>query len=43
MIALMGLNDRRYWSEDDCDFKATWADRFGQDRQRMRELDRLSG
>src|SRR6266446_1461021 len=37
MIALMGLSDRRYWSEDDCDFKATWADRFGQDRQRMRE------
>jgi len=37
MIALMGLGDRRYWSEDDCDFKATWADRFGQDRQRMRE------
>jgi phthalate 4,5-dioxygenase len=37
MIALMGLGDSRYWSEDDCDFKATWADRFGQDRQRMRE------
>jgi hypothetical protein len=37
MIALMGLDDGRYWSEDDCDFKATWADRFGQDRQRMRE------
>jgi phthalate 4,5-dioxygenase len=37
MIALMGLDDPHYWSEDDCDFKATWADRFGQDRARMRE------
>jgi phthalate 4,5-dioxygenase oxygenase subunit len=37
MIALMGLDDPHYWSEDDCEFKATWADRFGQDRARMRE------
>ena len=35
--ALLGLNDPRYWSEEDCDFKPTWADRFGQDRQRMKE------
>jgi len=34
---LLGLDDARYWSEEDCDFKPTWADRFGQDRKRMTE------
>jgi phenylpropionate dioxygenase-like ring-hydroxylating dioxygenase large terminal subunit len=35
--ALLGLDDPRCWSEKDCEFKLSWADRFGQDRQRMKE------
>jgi hypothetical protein len=34
---LMGLDDPRYWSEEDCKFKPTWAEGFGQDRKRMKE------
>jgi phthalate 4,5-dioxygenase oxygenase subunit len=33
---ILGLDDERYYSKDDCTFRATWADRFGQDRERMK-------
>jgi len=34
--AMMGLV-APYWSEDDHTFRASWRDRFGQDRRRMKE------
>jgi phthalate 4,5-dioxygenase oxygenase subunit len=37
IIKILGLDDPRYWSEKDCRFQAGWDDRFGQDRERMRE------
>ena len=33
---ILGLDDDRYYSKDDCTFRATWSDRFGQDRERMK-------
>ena len=33
---ILGLDDERYYSRSDCTFRATWADRFGQDRERMK-------
>lgn len=35
ILKLLGLDDGRYWSEKDCEFRATWDDRFGQDRANM--------
>jgi hypothetical protein len=32
---ILGIDDERYYSREDCTFRATWADRFGQDRERM--------
>ncbi len=37
IIDLLGLNDRRYYDRKTCAFTATWADRFGQDRARMKQ------
>jgi phthalate 4,5-dioxygenase oxygenase subunit len=35
IIRIMGLREP-FWNDTDCDFRATWADRLGQDRARMR-------
>jgi phthalate 4,5-dioxygenase len=32
---ILGIDDERYYSKDDCVFHATWSNRFGQDRERM--------
>lgn len=37
ILKILGIDDPRYWSEKDCQFRATWDDRFGQDRAKMRE------
>jgi hypothetical protein len=37
IIALLGLDDPRYWDPRSCDFKGTWADNFGQDRAAMKD------
>jgi phthalate 4,5-dioxygenase oxygenase subunit len=37
IIELLGLDDERYYDRKSCFFKATWADTFGQDRERMKE------
>jgi phenylpropionate dioxygenase-like ring-hydroxylating dioxygenase large terminal subunit len=36
-IALLGLDDARFYSKKDCVYRATWSDGLGQDRSRMRE------
>ena len=36
-IALLGLDDARFYSEKDCTYRATWDDRLGQDRTRMKD------
>jgi phthalate 4,5-dioxygenase len=36
-IALLGLDDPRFYSEKDCTYRATWDDRLGQNRARMKE------
>lgn len=34
--AILGLNDERFWREEDCRFRASWEDnRMNQDRHRM--------
>jgi phthalate 4,5-dioxygenase oxygenase subunit len=35
VISILGLNDPRFWSEQDCTFRASWAEGFWQDRSRM--------
>ena len=35
IISILGLNDPRFWSERDCTFRASWTERFWQDRSRM--------
>jgi phthalate 4,5-dioxygenase oxygenase subunit len=35
IIRLMGLDDERFWNEKDCEFRATWDDRLGQNRASM--------
>jgi nitrite reductase/ring-hydroxylating ferredoxin subunit len=37
IIELLGLDDKRYYDRGTCAFTATWADRFGQNRQHMKE------
>ena len=34
---IMGLDNPRFWREEDCEFRASWDDRLGQDRSRMDE------
>ncbi len=36
-ISLLGIDDPRFYSEKDCVYRATWDDRFGQDRDRMKD------
>ena len=35
IIDTMGLADTRFWNDEDCNFRASWDDRLGQDRQAM--------
>ncbi len=37
IIELLGLDDTRYYNRQSCAFHATWADAFGQNRDRMKE------
>jgi len=37
IVALLGLDDKRYYDRQSCAFTATWADAFGQNRERMKE------
>ncbi len=37
IIELLGLDDTRYYDRMTCTFTATWADAFGQNRERMKE------
>lgn len=37
ILELLGLDDTRYYNRDACTFTATWADSFGQNRERMKE------
>jgi phthalate 4,5-dioxygenase len=37
IIELLGLDDKRYYNRSSCAFTATWADAFGQNRERMKE------
>ena len=34
---MLGLDDERYYDRESCTFTATWADAFGQSRERMKE------
>jgi phthalate 4,5-dioxygenase len=36
-LSILGLDDSRFYNEKDCVYRATWSDRLGQDRSRMRE------
>lgn len=35
VISILGIDDERYWSEEDCRFRAGWPNRFGQNRAQM--------
>lgn len=37
IIELLGLDDVRYYDRKTCSFTATWADAFGQNRERMKD------
>ncbi len=37
IIELLGLDDKRYYDRKSCAYTSTWADNFGQDRDRMKE------
>jgi phenylpropionate dioxygenase-like ring-hydroxylating dioxygenase large terminal subunit len=37
LIALLGLDDPRYWNPQTCDFNAGWVNRFGQNREAMKQ------
>jgi phenylpropionate dioxygenase-like ring-hydroxylating dioxygenase large terminal subunit len=37
IVELLGLDDQRYYDRKTCAFTATWADAFGQNRERMKE------
>jgi phthalate 4,5-dioxygenase len=44
IIALLGLDDERYWNRKTLDFEGTWADHFGQNRDAMtRDWSGLGG
>lgn len=36
-VALLGLDDTRFYNEKDCTYRATWEDRLGQDRSRLKD------
>ena len=35
IIRVLGLDDQRFWNDEDCTFRASWADGLGQDRALM--------
>jgi phthalate 4,5-dioxygenase len=35
VVSILGLNDPRFWSDEDCTFRASWAQGFWQERARM--------
>jgi phthalate 4,5-dioxygenase oxygenase subunit len=35
IIGVLGLDDPRFWNDEDCNFRASWADGLGQDRALM--------
>jgi phthalate 4,5-dioxygenase len=35
IIRTLGLDDGRFWNDEDCSFRASWADGLGQDRDLM--------
>jgi phthalate 4,5-dioxygenase oxygenase subunit len=35
IIGVLGLDDQRFWNDQDCTFRASWADGLGQDRALM--------
>jgi phthalate 4,5-dioxygenase len=35
IIRILGLDDERFWNDQDCTFRASWADGLGQDRELM--------
>jgi len=35
ILNLLGLSDQRFWNEQDCDFRASWDNRLGQNRTAM--------
>jgi phthalate 4,5-dioxygenase oxygenase subunit len=37
IISIMGLDDDRFWTDERCDFEASWADHLGQNREAMKE------
>jgi phthalate 4,5-dioxygenase oxygenase subunit len=37
LVELLGLDDKRFYDREACAYTATWADRFGQNRQHMKE------
>ncbi|RMA59952.1 phenylpropionate dioxygenase-like ring-hydroxylating dioxygenase large terminal subunit [Acidovorax sp. 100] len=37
IIELLGLDDKRYYDRKSCAYTSTWADNFGQDRERMKD------
>src|SRR5690606_11826301 len=37
ILRIMGLDDKRFWNEDDCEFRATWDNHLGQDREAMKQ------
>jgi phthalate 4,5-dioxygenase oxygenase subunit len=34
---IMGMDDERFWREEDCEFRASWDDNLGQNRRAMDE------
>ena len=36
VLSMLGLTDPRFWSDEDCIFRASWAEGFWQERSRMR-------
>lgn len=37
ILRILGLDNEKFWREEDCEFRATWDDRLGQDRSAMHE------
>ncbi len=36
---ILGIDDERFWREDDCEFRASWDNNLGQDRAAMKSDD----
>ncbi len=37
VIRIMGLNDDRFWNDEQCDFEASWDNHLGQNREAMKQ------